>query len=122
MAKGILFMLVLWVSVASLPCWQAREECAAHRDIVCNPTLQLRKMVEPVYPEEAQESGIRGTVVVEALVDKQGVPRAIHALRGDPLLVTAVSEAVQQWRWKPYRLNREAVEVDMTIAVNFEPA
>jgi TonB family protein len=116
-----LLMLVLWVSIANLPCWQSREACATQRDIACNPTLKLRKIVEPIYPEEAQENGIRGTVVVEALVDKQGVPQSVYALRGDPLLARAVSEAVQQWRRKPYRLNREAVEVDMTIAVNFGP-
>ena len=114
-------MTVLWVSVANLAFWEPGEKHAAQRDIVCNPTLKLRKMVPPVYPEEAQAAGIHGTVVVEAHIDREGAPRAVHALRGEPLLTRAVAKAVRQWRWKPYRLNGEAVEVDMTIAVNFDP-
>jgi len=78
-------------------------------------------MVEPIYAEAAIKNGIRGTVVVEVLIDKQGVPQAVHALRGDPTLANTVSQAVQQWRWQPYRLNRQPVAVEMTIAVNFEP-
>ena len=114
-------MPVLWVGVAHLAFRELRAMWTETRNIVCIPTLKLRKMVEPLYPEEAQRDGISGTVVVEALIDREGVPRAVHSLRGDPILASAVSQAVQQWRWKPYRLNREAVEVDMTIAVDFEP-
>jgi TonB family protein len=72
-------------------------------------------------PEEAKENGIGGTVVVEVLIDKQGVPQAIHAVRGNPILATTAFKALQQWRWKPYRLNRVPVAVEMTIAMNFEP-
>ena len=114
-------MLVVWVSVASLAFGEPEPNRAGHSNIVCNPKLKLRTMVEPAYPEEAQRNGIGGTVVVEALVDKQGVPHAVHAVRGDAILARAVSSAVQQWRWKPYRLNGEPVDVQMTIAVNFEP-
>ena len=117
-----LVMLVVWVSVASLAFEEPELRRAAQPRIVCNPALKLRRMVEPVYPEAAQENGIRGTVVVEVLVDKQGVPQAVHAIRGNPTLASAVSKAVQQWRWQPYRLNREAVEVEMTIAIDFDPA
>ncbi|HEY7402958.1 MAG TPA: energy transducer TonB [Candidatus Angelobacter sp.] len=86
------------------------------------PNLKLRRMVEPIYPPEAQRDGIRGTVVVEVLIDQQGVPLAIHTVRGDSILAEAVSRAVQQWRWEPYRLKRKAVAVEMTLAVNFDPA
>jgi TonB family protein len=113
-------MLVLLVSVAQV----AVEEHGVQRDsgrITCNPSLKLRRMVQPVYPEEAQRDGIHGTVVVEVLVDKQGVPQAVHTVRGDSILASAVSQAVQQWRWKPFRLNRKVLAVETTIAVNFEP-
>ncbi len=115
-------MLVVWVSVASLAFEEPELKRTAQPHIVCHSALKLRRMVEPIYPEAAQENGIRGTVVVEVLVDKQGVPQAVHAVRGNPILASAVSKAVQQWRWQPYRLNREAVEVEMTIAIDFEPA
>ena len=78
-------------------------------------------MVELAYPEEAQRRGIRGTVVIEFLIDKKGLPHTIRVLKGHPTLASAVSQAVQQWRWRPYRRNREAVELEMMIAVNFEP-
>jgi TonB family protein len=115
-------MLVLCVSGASLALAEP-ETCgpAQQPGRASNPTLKLEKMVEPVYPEAALKNGTGGTVVVEVLIDKQGVPRAVHALRGDPALTSTVSEAVQQWRWQPYRVNRQAVAVEMTIAVNFEP-
>lgn len=114
-------MPVLWVSVANLAFRKLRTMWAETDPGVSNPTLKLLRMVEPVYPEEAQRDRIGGTVVVEALIDKRGFPQVVHPLRGDPILAGAVSHAVRQWRWQPYRLNREAVEVDMTIAVNFVP-
>jgi TonB family protein len=113
-------MLVLLVSVAQVALEERGVQQASGK-ITCNPNLKLRRMVQPVYPEEAQRDGIRGTVVVEVLVDRRGVPRAVHTVRGDSILASAVSQAVQQWRWKPFRLNRKVVAVETTIAVNFEP-
>jgi len=112
--------MVLCVSVASLAFGEPQESSACPGG-TGNPTLKLRHMVEPAYPEEAKENGIGGTVVVEVLIDKEGVPQAIRAVRGNPILATTASKAVQQWRWKPYRLNRVPVAVEMTIAMNFEP-
>jgi len=115
-------MTVLCVSVASLALAEPETSHVSDCHSAGNPILKPHTMVEPIYPEEARKNGIHGTVVVEVLIDKQGVPRAIHALRGDPALASTVSQAVQQWRWQPYRLNRQAVAVEMTIAVNFAPA
>ncbi|HEU4414836.1 MAG TPA: energy transducer TonB [Candidatus Angelobacter sp.] len=112
-------MLVLCVSSANLAfSGSSAVSEPGHSDP--KPRLKLRKRVEPVYPEQARMDGLQGTVVVELLVNKQGEPEALHTLRGDPVLARAVTEAVLQWRWQPYRLNRNAVAVDMTIAVNFE--
>lgn len=112
-------MLVLCVSSANLA-FTGAAPVSAPRNIDCKPRLRLRKRVEPLYPQEARVHGLHGTVVVELLVNKQGEPEAIHTLRGDPILARAVTEAVLQWRWQPYRINRNAVEIDMTIAVNFD--
>lgn len=114
-------MPVLWVSVAKLAFGEPRSKPAASGQIDHSPTLKLRRMIEPIYPEAARKKGIRGTVVVELFVDKHGLPQAIHAVRGNPILANTVFKAVQQWRWQPYRVNRKAVEVEMTIAINFEP-
>ena len=110
-------MSVLWASIASLAMAEPMLEPSHRR----HPNMKLLKMVEPIYPGEALCSGIDGTVVVEVLIDKHGVPQAIHALRGNPVLATRAYKAVRQWRWKPYRLNRVPIAVELTIAMNFGP-
>lgn len=101
------------------------QEKAKHpvsRHVICAPpSLKLTKMVKPGFPAEAEKKGVFGTVVVEALIDKQGTPQRIRVVKGNPVLVKAVRDAVQQWRWEPYRLNGEAVELETTISVKFEP-
>lgn len=114
-------MLVLCVSVAQVAV-EKPDKAHAPRRALRNPNLKLRRRVDPIYPVAAQRDGIHGTVVVEVLIDQQGVPLAIHTVRGDSILAEAVSRAVQQWRWEPYRLKRKAVAVEMTLAVNFDPA
>lgn len=89
--------------------------------LIRNPNLKLRRMVQPVYPAEAQRDGIRGTVVVEVFIDQAGVPRAVHTVRGDSILAGAVARAVQQWRWEPFLLRRKAIAVEVMLAINFDP-
>jgi periplasmic protein TonB len=79
----------------------------------------MRRVIEPDYPEAAHRNGLRGTVIIEALVDKKGVPVQVRILRGNPTLAASASEAVAQWRWEPPDSSTE--EVAVTIAVNFEP-
>ena len=112
-------MQVVWVSVAKMALRET--ERASGNEVGGNCSVKLARMVGPVYPEEALRYGIRGTVVVKVLVDKEGLPRSVHTVRGDSILARAVCDAVQQWRWKPYRLKRFAVAVETTIAVSFEP-
>ena len=59
--------------------------------------------------------------MIEFLIDKKGLPSTIRTIKGHPMLAVAVTQAVAQWRWKPYRRNGETVELEMMIAVNFEP-
>lgn len=122
MQKGILFMLALWTSIASLAIQGQRFGPGSNRHLRCNPTLKLRQSTEIVYPEEAQHLGIHGTVVIELFIDKHGMPQHIHVVKGDSVLADAVVYAVKRWQWQPYRVNREPVEIDMMIAVNFEPS
>jgi protein TonB len=90
--------------------------------IICNnPKGEIQKMVRPAYPVEAKKKGILGRVLVEVTIDKQGYPKTIRVSKGDPVLAQAVLRALPQWRWKPFKLNGEAVEVQTTITVNFEP-
>ena len=80
---------------------------------------QLVNRVEPVYPHMATITGIQGQVKLHAIIARDGSIQSLNAISGHPLLVRAALEAVGQWRYRPYYLNGEAVEVETFITVNF---
>ena len=73
----------------------------------------------PTYPPLAQAARIEGTVILEAVIDAQGVVQDVTVLRSVPLLDRAAIEAVRQWRYSPTRLNGVAIPVRMSITVTF---
>src|SRR5512146_2590404 len=75
--------------------------------------------VQPTYPPLARSARIQGTVVLQAVIGKDGTIQGLHAVSGHPMLTPAAIDAVKQWRYKPYFLNGEPVEVDTQITVNF---
>ena len=77
--------------------------------------------VAPQYPAQAKEARLQGTVVLQAVIGKDGSITSVHALRGNPVLSQAAIDAVKQWRYKPYALNGEPVEADTQISVTFSP-
>jgi periplasmic protein TonB len=79
----------------------------------------LIRRVEPVYPPLAKIGRIQGSVVLSALISKDGVMENLHALSGHPMLVPAAISAVSQWRYRPYILNNDPIEVETQITVNF---
>jgi protein TonB len=80
--------------------------------------LVIRK-VNPVYPPLARQARVQGNVVLQAEISKTGDIEGLHAISGHPLLIPAALEAVKQWKYKPYILNGEPVEVDTQITVIF---
>ena len=79
----------------------------------------LIRRVEPVYPPLARSARIQGQVILVAIISKAGTIEKLHALSGHPMLVPAAVDAVSQWRYRPYILNSEPVEVETQITVNF---
>jgi protein TonB len=79
----------------------------------------LTRRVEPVYPIIAQRARVQGTVEMKALICKQGTIENLQLVSGHPLLVPAAMEAVKQWRYRPYVLNGEPLEVETMVIVNF---
>ena len=75
--------------------------------------------LKPTYPHLAVQARVQGTVVLQAVIGKDGTVHDLHVISGHPLLLTAATEAVKQWRYRPYMLNNEPVEVDTQINVNF---
>jgi protein TonB len=80
--------------------------------------LIIRK-VNPTYPPLARSARIQGTVVLQAEISKAGDIENLHVVSGHPMLAPAAIEAVKQWKYKPYILNGEPVEVETQITVNF---
>jgi len=74
---------------------------------------------QPPYPPMARAARIQGPVVLRAIISKAGTIENLQTLSGHPLLVPAALEAVKHWRYRPYVLNGEPVEVETQITVNF---
>jgi len=78
------------------------------------------KNVNPVYPQMAKIARVQGPVVLAAVIGKDGSIQGLHVLStASPLLNQAAMDAVKEWRYRPYILNGEPVEVDTQITVNF---
>ena len=79
----------------------------------------LIRRVQPEYPALAKQARIQGTVVLRAVIDREGAIQDLQVVIGHPLLVQAAINAVRQWRYRPYYLNDQAVEVETQVTVNF---
>ena len=78
------------------------------------------KKISPDYPAQARQLRIEGTVQLEATIAKDGSVSNLKVVGGHPILARAAVEAVKQWKYRPYLLNGQAVEIDTQIAVNFK--
>jgi protein TonB len=75
--------------------------------------------VAPNYPPEAGRARIEGTVVLLAVIGKDGTVQDVRVKSGLQVLAQAAIEAVKQWRYRPYLVNGEPVEIDSQITINF---
>lgn len=75
--------------------------------------------LQPVYPALARQARIQGTVVLRAVISREGRIENVQLMSGHPMLVQAAMEAVRQWRYRPYILNDQPVEVETVVTVNF---
>jgi protein TonB len=80
--------------------------------------LLIRK-IQPAYPPLARQARIQGNVLLQAEISKDGTIENLRLISGHPMLAPAAIEAVKQWKYKPYILNGEPVEVDTQITVIF---
>lgn len=79
----------------------------------------LLRQVQPIYPPIAKTAHISGTVVLHAIISKDGTIEQLEYISGPPLLMKNAMDAVRQWRYRPTMLNGEPVEVDTTVSVVF---
>ena len=79
----------------------------------------LLHRVTPEYPPLARQARIQGQVLLQATISRDGTIENLQVITGHPMLVKSAIDAVRQWRYRPYLLNNQPVEVETQITVNF---
>jgi TonB family protein len=80
----------------------------------------LLKKVDPVYPANAVRMRIEGSVLLDATISKTGNITGLKVVSGDPQLARAAADAVKRWKYAPYLLNGEPVEIQTQITIKFK--
>ncbi len=93
---------------------------AAPKKIVVDSKVMAGNILvktRPDYPAVAKAARIQGIVVLQALISKEGVVETLTVIFGPPLLQQSALDAVKTWRYKPYLLNGEPIEVGTQVNV-----
>jgi protein TonB len=80
---------------------------------------RLLRRNEPQYPADALAAHRAGDVVLEVLISADGSVGSTRPINGDPLLVTAATDAVRTWRYEPYRVNGRPTEFQTDVTLKF---
>ena len=93
----------------------------ARKPVISSGVMEGRKLsgMEPRYPMIAIAARMHGTVVLAATISRTGTIENLRVMSGPPMLAPAAAEAVRTWRYRPYLLNGEPVEVETTVSVIF---
>jgi TonB family protein len=107
---------------AQLP---AKDTAAVQPQWRVQPKVMAQRIVYhviPEYPELARQAGVQGTVVLDAVVSKEGAVTQMKFVSGPDVLSQAAMDAVRWWRYEPYLVDGQAATVETTVAVNFRLA
>jgi TonB family protein len=77
----------------------------------------LTNKAVPIYPPAAKKAKIQGTVVLGAVIGKDGNIKSLRVLSGPSELQQSALDAVRQWTYKPYLLNGDPIEVETTVNI-----
>jgi TonB family protein len=121
MTRHLIAPLLLLTTLTFLT---AAQEATPQRAMVGQPVMasQITARVDPVYPPLARQARLQGTVVLKVQISKTGDVENIQLISGHPMLAPAAIEAVKQWKYKPYLVNSEPVEVETQVTVSFKLA
>jgi TonB family protein len=92
---------------------------AEHVQISADTAEVVSRPVKPGYPLLARQMKVQGSVILQALIGRDGLIQDLHVLSGPPILANAAQEAVKQWHFKPHYEGADAVETQAKITVNF---
>ncbi len=103
---------------------QTTDSAATEKPRAQVPAEVMEKLVvhrvEPVYPAEARKDRLEGTIALDIVVGRDGSVLSMHPLNGPDVLARAAMDALRWWKFEPYRVNREPVAVETTVAVEFK--
>jgi len=94
-------------------------KAAEHVEMSADTSQVVSRSVRPGYPMLARQMKVQGSVILQALISRDGAIQDLQVMSGPPILAGAAREAVKQWRFKPHYLGAEAVETQAKITVNF---
>jgi len=94
-------------------------KASEHVEMSADTTQMVSRSVRPGYPMLARQMKVQGSVILQALISRDGAIQDLQVMSGPPILAGAAREAVKQWRFKPHYLGAEAVETQAKITVNF---
>jgi TonB family protein len=113
-ASSLLLVCLAYAAVAQDTAPEARHVISSSE-----AAGSLSKKVNPVYPPLARQARIQGTVILKVVISKAGDVQSLQLSSGHPILAPAAIEAVKQWKYQPFVVNGEPVEVETTVQVNF---
>jgi TonB family protein len=110
--------------------WEDLESGLRKNDVTSQPQAHvpadvMEKLVthrvDPEYPAAARPDSLQGVIVLDVIVGRDGTVVDEHALNGPEILAQSAMDAMRWWRFKPYRVDGQAVVVETTVAVEFKP-
>ena len=95
------------------------ENAAQHMQVSPDTNAIVSRSVEPGYPVLARQMKVQGSVILKALIGRDGLIQNLQVVSGPPILAAAAREAVRQWCFKPHYEGADTVETQAKITVNF---
>jgi len=95
------------------------SKAAERVQVSANAASIVTHSVTPAYPTLARQMKVQGSVILQAVIGRDGLIEDLQILSGPPILAGAAKEAVRQWHFKPHYLGAEPVETQAKITVNF---
>jgi TonB family protein len=98
---------------------RVNSNAAAHVQMSTDTVQVVSQPVKPSYPLLARQMKVEGSVILQALIGRDGLIQDLHVVSGPPILASAAEEAVKQWHFKPHYQGADPVETQARITVNF---
>lgn len=114
---GVIGSIITTPHTVALPKFEAPKRVRISQGVTQG---LLVHRVEPRYPKIALTARVTGVVQLHAIIGRDGAIKELEAVSGHPMLIPAAIEAVKEWRYRPYLLNGEAVEVETNVTVTFQ--